>query len=628
MTIRGGLDYIAAAQRKDGGFWEYCLDESYQNHLKKYRTCFTPSLIALALQDVPGSESIKTQCAHFLLTQKSSAWSWNYWARMSVQSRVLPYPDDLDDTFLALTALWREERRLFSPAVSAAIAHLLFTTEKQPGGPYRSWLVDEMADKAWRDIDVAVNANVGGFLALQDIELPGITAFIEERIENGRFVSPYYPSVLPLAYFLSSWYRGASMDTLRQHILMKQIEGRWETPHDTALAVTALLRLGYPAAKLREARGYIEKEQLSDGSWHAAPMCIGPGGRRSGAPSLTTAFCLEALVAYERAEETTTDSVSRRPRRYDPVVSQVKKSIAKLEYVDLKHHTEGVFSQIIARDIDRQIVRMPWMIAQALGVTLDKSLARNLAVASIWGWMAYTVYDDFLDNEGDPVYLPSAIFAHRQLLGVLRETLSDSSHFQQEIQTIMDRLDQANAWEMAHCRGKVENNHLLIPVLPDYGDYWQLADRSLGHMIAGLGVLYGAGVSHTSTKMEGLREFFHHYLVARQLNDDAHDWQQDLRQGQINAVAVRILRIWSGNHDLEAGIDLVADMETLQQIMWETIIDKVCEDIFYHLEAARGALARIHADSSVLEPLLSSLEGSARTALRTRDDALEFLEHL
>src|SRR3990167_6664752 len=106
MNEKGGLAYVRRRQRPDGGFTAY----EIMRPTKRYRTTFVPSLIGLALQEVEASDSIRERLAAFLLTQKSPDWAWNYWDRDSIHAHKIPYPDDLDDTFLALTYLWYQDR--------------------------------------------------------------------------------------------------------------------------------------------------------------------------------------------------------------------------------------------------------------------------------------------------------------------------------------------------------------------------------------------------------------------------------------------------------------------------------------------------------------------------------------
>lgn len=627
MSKKGGLLFIANQQRPDGGFLAY----SVTHPTRTYRTTFVPSLIALALHDVPGSGAVQKRIAKFLLAQKSADWSWNYWDRKSVHVRKTPYPDDLDDTFLALAHLWRYDKSLFTPALMARLAHLLFVTETEPGGPYVTWVADETADKAWRDVDVIVNSNIAAFLDSQGVSLPPVTTLIEDAVEQNRLVSPYYPGLLPGAYLLARWYRGSKTEKLKQLVLAQQADGVWSDAHQTALAMSTLLRLDYPAGELKKAAQYLARHQQTDGSWQAGPMYI--VDVEYGAPALTTALCLEALALYSKASRTSGDqSRHGEPAMADEeVINEVRSVVDNLPQADLRRHTAVVLERILSQDTDRQIVLLPKLVAQFAHTEVSAKTLRGLAAISLWGWMAYTGFDDFLDQEGDPKLLPSAVLAHRYMFAAVRSTMAGNMPFQAEVTDILNRLDGANAWEASHCRGVVKRNRLFIEQLPDYSDLWQLADRSLGHVIAGVGVLYDAGYASTSPEMTGLREFFRNYLIARQLNDDAHDWQDDLSRGHVNAVAVLVLQKWleGRGRTLRKGIDLATQGDTLRLIMWEHVISQVCMTIDQHIIQARAVVNELDAfDAAPLLALLLPIEQASRTALRSRDDALEFISQL
>jgi hypothetical protein len=626
----GGLRFIESQQRPDGGFWEYCLDDN-NDIPPRYRTTYTPSVIALALSEVTGSAQIQKDITVFLRDQMSPDGSWNYWAKSSKMISKAPYPDDLDDTFLALGALSRYDKQFLNPQVSARIARLLFACETQPGGPYKTWLL-EGDHKEWSDIDVVVNANIAGFLALQDIDLPHLTELVEQAIGAGEegLVSSYYPSPIHAAYFISKWYRGGLVNELRQIILAHQKDNIWETPHRTALAVSALIGLGYPANNLKSAIDYLGRQQQADGSWQAGAMCLGVRGCSSGAPSLTTAVCLEAIAAYRRTQHRTRETIKQPVQSATSVTAEiVRRRIDALKHApELQAKATEVFTRILDRDRDGQVVHLPSIIATAAHINAKRHLVNNLAVASLWGWMAYTVYDDFLDNEGEPSSLPAAIFSHREMTRAFWQTLPNNPAFHNEVDATLTRIDQANAWELGHCRARVVKNRLQFAGLPDYGDYWQLADRSLGHSLPALGVFYSAGEESGSARMNALRDFFRHYLIARQLNDDAHDWQKDLQTGHINAVAVRIIGQWRLAHPRKNVIHLVKEREALELIMWEVIIDGVCRDIIWHAEQARGALKNARLDETQMMPLIQPLIDAAKRALRERDETLEFLAAL
>jgi hypothetical protein len=633
--ISGGLAYIASMQRDSGGFQSYRLAESNDRESKSYDTTFIPSLILLSLKDVPGSKALRTRIAKFLLQQKNENWSWNYWNRDSVSARDMPCPDDLDATFVAMTALWYYDRSLITPKVTAKMTRLLFATEQNVGGPYRTWLVDETSDAKWRDVDTIVTINIGGFLSLLDVSLAAIDELIEASLNSKNLTSPYYPALQPAGYFLARWYKGPQVEELRHMILTHWQADSDKSPHLAALTVSALLRLGYSPNELGEIVDGIKNSQLSDGSWPAGPICTDPmrANDRSvyftGCQAMTTALCLEALTLYKEATKPIQKrSVQSHDRHYKTVIAHAENVIKNLVHVELKASVGAIFKRIKQQDSDGQIILLPSLIAKAATIKTPESVLVRLGVLSLWGWMAYTTYDDFLDDEGEPKLLPGAMFAQRQLTATITRTFADNQMFQDEVSAILDRIDQANVWEIEHCRAEIRDGRLTIAQLPDYGDYWQLADRSLGHSISGLGILYQAGLKSDSQMMNGLRDFFTQYLIARQLNDDAHDWEDDLSRGHINAAGVLILSEWAKDHDLSGGIDVEHEREVLRLIMWEHSIDVLVVRIQDHIEKARNAIMYAGLDPEVLEPLLAPLESASKNALSARDDAIEFMSSL
>lgn len=635
-AIEGGLAFIAKAQRADGGFWEYVWDNEKGKQPARYRTTFATSLIAIALHNVPKSRRIRTQCADFLLSQKSSFWSWSYWARSSVKSSSEPYPDDLDDTFLALSALALQDSSRLSPGALASVANLLFETEVQPGGPYKTWLMEQAADKVWQDVDVAVNANIMYFMRLQGITLPGLDNFIEQAITKNQLESPYYPPMQPVLFYIARGYKGKAQSQLRQLVEARQAELLGSTPHETALTLTTLLHLGASPGDYESAVEYLKKSQLPDGSWPAEPMCIGPRKSPSCAPALTTALCLEALTMYDnqRLNEHVNRGKRGKDNEYEAIRTQLSTMVDAIEQPDLRHELQAQFAKMYAYDKDKQIILLPQFVAKAFKISPSPEVAQDLAKASMLGWIAYTIYDDFLDGEGKEKALPAAIFAQRQLLAILRETLSDNKAFQMEVDAIMNAMDGASAWEVMHCRGRVEKGRFYIDQLPEYGEFAHLARRSFGHAIAGLGVLYGAKLDDQDRKIQALRDFFYHYIIARQLNDDAHDWEEDLASGHVNPVGALILRKWltvSHKRTLAKGV-YIRNKKALQLLLWsEGVIDEVCAQVSEHSQAARQALLNAgisEEDAQGLLGLLRDPEIAAKKALKTRDEAIEFIEAL
>lgn len=632
-ALLGGAKYLGANQLPDGGYISHSTSRD-SSDMRTYHTVFFPSLILSSLADIdlPGLTATTQKLINFLLTQKNEHWSYNYWVRTSPEFSSIPYPDDLDDTFCALAALTKTRPDLFDGKVLGAVTQLLIDTESQEGGPYRTWLVDAQAGKIWQDVDVAVNANVAYFLSLHDVVLPNIEQFIDTAIQQNKLSSPYYPNIFPIAYFISRWYRGEQLQTLLS-IIRKR---KHSTPQQAALKLMTLLHGGDADDDSKLLVDYVLKAQNPDGSWPADAFCLDPttGGKThyASSPSLATVLCMAALHMYQRSIKANPETASApRPQNdlYDQVVVEAKRRIATLKSPELRDNTAAMLTDILGHDNDKQIILLPQMTAHVFGLATDRQLLMQLAMVNLWGWMAYTIYDDFLDGEGRPSLLPSANVALRQLTAILGAIMPRNQVFHTEVTDILNRLDGANAWEVTHCRGVLKRGRLYITELPDYTDYWQLAERSLGHTIAGLGVLYAAHVPDQT--VDALKQFFTQYLIARQLNDDAHDWQQDLSHGHVNAVGVRILRRWQADRgSLEQGIDLKQEAENLNLIMWEHVIQEASADIDAHIASARQALKAFPQGSKTesFDRLLTPLERSARRALDERNNAIGFIDSL
>ncbi|MBU6389417.1 hypothetical protein KGQ71_02775, partial [Patescibacteria group bacterium] len=454
-TIKAGLRFLSGQQQPNGGF----LSSSTSNPTDFegaaiFHTGFFPGLILAALATLP-EKSMKNRLAAFLIGQKSPDWSWNYWQRDSQEYRQLPYPDDLDDTFSALTALFSFQPELIDGNALARIIRLLTAVESRAGGPYRTWLVTADADPVWRDIDLAVNAQIDGFLATQEVQLPALTNFLDSAIRSGKVTSPYYPTPYPIFYYLSRHYRGTEKTALIAALLKRQ-------PHtalDAALRLTSLLRLGRPANTLRKQADLLYQAQQKDGSWPAAPFCFDPSrdGRKTyaGSAALSTALCLEALSLWKQAAK----PLAARPSIADRIEKTVYQEIRKraenrldaLPAGALPTQTRTALTAVIHDNRDRQVLLLPFTFRKMLGQRgqqISDELVIGLGLANLWGWLAYSIFDDFIDDEGHPERLPSASLALRECLSLFF-SLPLPTGFLPYLATTFDRIETANAAEVA-----------------------------------------------------------------------------------------------------------------------------------------------------------------------------------
>lgn len=582
-----------------------------------YHTTFTPALILAALSSVAETAEIRSRLAEWLRAQRSAAWSFNYWARASKEYATLSYPDDLDDTFCALIGLYLHDAQLITADVLGHVVRLLIATEATVGGPYRTWLATPDSDAIWKDVDLAVNSNIAYFLRQVAQPLPNLTAYLEQTITSGSFSSPYYPSATPLLYYVARAYRGPQEALLAAHIRKQRVA----TPLATALIISSLLELGHHA-ELGPAVAKLRSWQQTDGSWPAEAYCIDPTRRGKtfyhGSKALTTAFALEAITRYAQHQPVYESN------RHTPLPSAddsiIKTAINATKDLDepVRSHIATLIHTTAQGDETHEITGIPRLFMQSLHDTpaLPASLLTQLGAANLFGWMAYTIYDDFLDDTGDASLLSVAnISLRRSLEGYLQAMPADTA-FQKHVHRTFDTIDAANAWEIAHCRFTTAQHTISIAPLPDYGNRKRLAERSLGHTLAPTAILCAIGYPPDSPQSKAVHRMLTHYLIARQLNDDMHDWEQDMRRGHISYAVQAILQALDKPPGAQELDNLVAEA---QRQFWHHSLPILCDRTARHINLARMAA---HASGIIgaQTPLLSLLDHLESVVTRTRSE--------
>lgn len=323
-----------------------------------------------------------------------------------------------------------------------------------------------------------------------------------------------------------------------------------------------------------------------------------------------------------------TPIVNQSPDRKRPFQVQAAYRTAHRHLRQLSQPLAGYAEQLLSRveqaDVNFEITLISELFLQSLlePPLLSTKSRQLLSTANIFCWMAYTVYDDFFDNEGEICFLPAANVAHRQSLLLYQQVLALQQDFQGHIQRMYNTMDQANAWEMAHCRARVHEGQLSFAALPRYGSLQVISQRALGHVIGVFGIASVLNIN--ASQMELLQRSMHHFLVARQLNDDIHDWRVDVLRGQLSPVVSELLRaqqIYTGTVRLS---ELLPQLETY---FWQTAHQKFCRTITWHSRRARRLLLQtklLKDDSSFIE-LVKRPESIAQAGLVAHQKQKDFL---
>ena len=271
-------------------------------------------------------------------------------------------------------------------------------------------------------------------------------------------------------------------------------------------------------------------------------------------------------------------------------------------------------------DTTHEISLLPYFFAQALGGDYPPERINNLCVANVCGWMAYTIYDNLLDGEGNATQLPLANIAMRESVACFRKALPQ--HVEPIIAQAFTTMDQANAWELAHCRFAVNGGHITIHDLPKYHQRQMLAARSFAHVLAPLALLIQAKASATAQATAALR----HYLIARQLNDDLHDWQKDLRAGRASYVVTALLRAIKVRHGTHK---FSVVLPALQEQFYTTTMAHICRQAISHIQRARQLLAqhyRLPPNNHVYDTF-EYIQNAAEQSLALQTQGDDFLRH-
>jgi len=607
--MRSGLALIRAEQLSDGGFshgskFAEAETGGSPGAAVSYRTTFSAANVLACLRGAPDASDIRDRAAGFLLGQKSGVWSLNYWPRGSEEAVAMPYPDDLDDTFVALAALYGYDASLIGGAALAGVAKVLTTTETAPGGPYRTWLAGAGAPEKWCDVDVAVNSNVGYFLSLIGVALPRLSKLVDERVAAGVVGSPYYPGIVPVVYFISRFYRGLAKGALAEMLVRARgRDGLWRNPLETAMAISALINFDFawevPAGLVRSFVDSLGRE-----GWLSHPFCVDParGGRTcyAGSPALTAAFSIEAIGKVMGISRGT--PLLGAPGPAFPASERLDriKRMAREGFRSLPERFRAAASERIALASNDEVVAIPYLMRDAMRSSgsggISEAMLDELALANLYGWTAYTIYDGAMDGDGgggDAALVPVANFFLRSLAALYADIGSRVPGVGKMFAEIVDGMDAANFLE-SEAGGGCPVGHL--------------ADRSLGHALPALALLLAAGYTPDSAEVLAMRSFFRNYLIARQLHDDARDWRDDLRRGRKTSV---VGRLGDGG----------------EKVFWGEVVPSVMADIGKFLDRAKCDLAECAAigDPAPFDALLERLRSAAGRTLGKRDEIMAFM---
>ena len=359
----------------------------------------------------------------------------------------------------------------------------------------------------------------------------------------------------------------------------------------------------------------VRHAQLPTGAWppskhfpHITPS-----------PVVATAFIASSLLPKPIMQSTTS--------QHTAFYSQAMRAIANdLQTMPkpLRIQMAQVVAKVQAADKNQEIMLLPLLFHRSLvHPQARETELLALCIANFYCWIAYIIYDDFLDGEGKPALLPIASIALRHSLHWYGCFNRADQNISKQVHIAFTLVDVANSWEVRQARYTVKDNVAIITSLPSYKSRRQLAHRSFAHILGPqLLVAQHSQATPQNTKLitNGLIE----YLIARQLNDDLHDWQEDFLKGRLSFVVtllLQALQIQPGRYNIS---ELLGKM---QRLFWEEILDSTCRLLRAHAKKAKTNLQKslLLQDGAEIYSLIDALDTSARQSLSKHQRQKDFL---
>jgi len=290
---------------------------------------------------------------------------------------------------------------------------------------------------------------------------------------------------------------------------------------------------------------------------------------------------------------------------YDRITRRAQKFMATLGPELNKLGTKAL-TRLLQNDTDQQILLLPLFFKKSLGrngQSIPPKTITDLGLANLYLWLAYTIYDSIIDNEQPAATIPLANIFFKEYLFLNHHIFKNYPTALSLLSQIIDAMEKANIRE-------IHNRGIARKLKMNYGNQAILAEKSFAHAFSPLGLLIILGYKADSAEISYLKLFFKHYLIARQLNDDAHDWETDLKAGYFNSISLQIAKFTSGQ----------INYKRWRQIFWDRIFMSSQQQILKHTKRARKYLARLSLieDKEYLRIFIEAIELGAKKSLQNQ----------
>jgi hypothetical protein len=220
--------------------------------------------------------------------------------------------------------------------------------------------------------------------------------------------------------------------------------------------------------------------------------------------------------------------------------------------------------------------------AFADGKTLKLKLLKKLGEANFMIWVAYSIYDSIIDNDTTPDDVSVANICMRYALKTYIEcSINHSIVFE-----YINKVDSANFWEVNNCRFAINTKSFELSKIPSNSDMVKLLqNRAIAHIIGPLCI--SSKLYLDEKKHIDIEQALSFYCIARQLNDDLHDWVEDYKNGRMTYILNELFRkagIHTGKNDSKE------TLKKMKVIFYEYELENFCKLILSYVIKSESLL--------------------------------------
>jgi hypothetical protein len=550
------------------------------NHLNDESDAVFPHALLLNSLANTGRFGLKIREILFtkLLDQRGLLSTYNYWFEESPMNVVERYPNDLDDTCCAWIALIKQRPSLMDKKTFFELLKVFsFCYDKNNGG-YRTWIVKK-EERLWQNFDLGVNINVLRFLSNYGFRPKKAYEILDLSVILGKLNSVFYCGDLPLIYFLSDFYRGKGLISLRKRITyLMEIK-----KNDPALVLVgiAALRFGFVDLITKKLVKSIQSFQRVDGSYPIFPFYYyqykNSETNYYQGDLMSTGFYIEFKNLLKELSIKIGDKEKK-----DILTNQIKTSLACVHQVDLEAELLNRVKRLMRSDSNELLIFLADRLCGDLNqVNLSVVDLNFLAIVQTFANVAYEIYDDINDEQKNLDALPIANIALYVLFKQI-DLFPKSSLCRKNLLDCFITLEKNFYFE----KKKLSFNKLMWIKLKNLSEIELFKITLEKAKATGFSSYLLLDLSKIKDAKIIKKIIFLIYLI-KQFNDDFHDCFVDLKNHKFNLVNYYLLNKIS---KFDNKNELFEDDLYLRKIFYDEVISMVQNKIFKCIQRAQNLL--------------------------------------